>query len=179
MDFCILGLLLMKAQSSYELNQAFAQSLSLFYSSSLGSIQIALKKLLALGYVELQSEESGGRRKKIWQATAAGEVWFRSAMHSPLNPARLEESALARLHFLGLVDDPAERCRVLELIVATVERALAGLEDMAGQYQNLEHPAPWNTWLRYQLATLDYGLASHRQGLAWFRTLLESERRSR
>jgi DNA-binding PadR family transcriptional regulator len=178
MDFCIIGLLLMLPRSSYELRQAFAQSLGLFYSSSLGAIQASMKKLASLGYIELASEERGGRGKKTWRATALGTSWFYEAMHSPLPENRLEETALARLHFLGLVREGADRCAILTLIISAIESATSGLDYLKSQYDTMPVPEEWKHLQRYQMATLDYGLDSHRHGLAWFRNFLEQERRS-
>ncbi|MBU0936507.1 MAG: PadR family transcriptional regulator [Spirochaetes bacterium] len=176
MDFCIVGLLLLLPRSSYGLRQAFSETLSLFYSSSLGSLQLTLKKLQALGYVQLSHQQAGGRRKKTWQASAAGQAWFVKTMFDSIPASRLEETALARLHFLGLLPDSADRVTVLALIVATIEKALAGLEQMQSQYSQVFIPQEYRDMASYQLATLDYGVQSHRQALEWFRQRLDAEK---
>lgn len=175
MDLCVLGLLMIAPRSSYELRAAFASSLSLFYSSSLGSIQAALKRLAEAGLVELAAEEEGGRRKKTWRPTAAGRAWFRKEMRAPLPEGRLEEAALVRFHFLGLLKSRGERRAVLRLVVASVEAALRGLEELRAGLDLDAMPAAWREVARYQVGTLDYGLEAHRQGLAWFRARLEEE----
>jgi len=175
MDFCILGLLLILPRSSYELRVAFAQSLGLFYSGSLGSVQITVKKLLERGLVELACEQDLGRRKKTWQPTEAGRRWFFGAMHSPVPPGKLEETILARFHFLGLIDTRTERCTILAMLVTAIEKALDELEQQQTQLPENSIPEAWRQIAHYQLATLDYGIQAHRQGLAWFQQQLELE----
>jgi len=182
MDFCILGLLLIAPRSSYRLRKAFGETLGLFYSASLGSIQATVKKLYDKGYVTMREELAGARRAKVWEATGAGVAWFYDEFLSPIPEGRLEEGALARLHFLGLIDDRARRIAVLETIVQRITEATLSLRDLQGslerQMAGLELAPPQRRVVSYQLATLDYGICSHEHGLRWFTERLEAERSS-
>ena len=61
----ILGLLLLLGpQTLYSLNKQFEQGPSLFYRASFGSLQSALRTLLAAGSVRIHEETDGGRLKK-------------------------------------------------------------------------------------------------------------------
>ncbi len=51
MENIILGLLLLQPRSIYQLRKRIEQGLNLMYSCSMGSIQAAIKKLLASGYI--------------------------------------------------------------------------------------------------------------------------------
>lgn len=176
MDFCILGLLIMMPRSSYGLRQAFTQTLSLFYASSLGAVQATVKKLLGSGFIELSPGLPNPRGTKIWRVTPTGRAWFLSEMTADIAPGRLEETALARYHFLGLVPDSPGRCAVLELIVAHIEVASRGLDALQEHFQTMEIPEAFQDLAHYQQDTLDYGIKSHRHGLEWFRERLERER---
>ena len=50
MDNIILGLLLMCNRTIYQLRERIDKGISLMYSSSMGSIQAAIKKLLNCGF---------------------------------------------------------------------------------------------------------------------------------
>jgi len=178
MDFCILGLLMLGPASLYELNAAFARSLSLFYRASLGSLQAALRKLLAAGYVEIASEEPGGRRKRLYRIREEGRARFFALMSAPLPETRLEETALARYHFLGFLPGPAERATVLDRIISDAGKALAGLETLAAEISALVIPPEYLEMFRYQRGTLEYGIAAHRSALRWFRRRRAEERRA-
>ena len=57
MDNIILGLLLLSSRTIYQLRERIDKGLNMMYSSSMGSIQAAIKKLLNCGYI--QYEEAG------------------------------------------------------------------------------------------------------------------------
>ncbi len=46
MENVVLGLLIIQSLTLYDLNRAFKQGISLFYSASFGSLQIAVKNCL-------------------------------------------------------------------------------------------------------------------------------------
>ncbi|WP_017555838.1 PadR family transcriptional regulator [Nocardiopsis baichengensis] len=169
MAHVILGLLLIAPQSFYDLVKAFEAGIGLFYSASSGSIKRALDRLLAQGLIETDSTESGGRRRKAYRPTEAGRAEFRAWMTAapPTGPG-LETGALARLYFLGLLE-PEERPRVLRGIEERIEHGLAALADLDERLNARSAPEGLHDVFEYQRATLDYGLASHRFMLDWFR----------
>ena len=173
MAYVILGLLLLRPMSLYDLTRAFEAGVSLFYSASSGSIKRALDTLVAQGHVEVASEEEGGRRRRTHRVAESGRAHWREWMLAEPT-GNLEQAALSRLHFLGLLD-PAERRGVLEHIEARVATDLAQLEALESQVAGQEVPEELRDVATYQLATLDYGLASHRHALEWFRARLRQE----
>lgn len=176
MDFCVLGLLLIQEMTIYQLNKAFKASLSLFYSASLGSLQKATKKLLDEGKIGRREVQEGKRQKKIYYILPRGRDAFHDMMKSELPSSRLEETALARLSFLGLLETPEEKEEVLEVIVRSVTSALNGLTDMKRELNKQELPESLQEVYFWQMKTLDYGIMAHRAGLGWFQTLLEDYR---
>jgi DNA-binding PadR family transcriptional regulator len=167
---------MMREMTIYELSRAFRESLAPFYSSSLGSLQVAVRKLLARRLVAVREVMEGRRRKRIFKILAAGRGAFFAEMRSPIPPTRLEVAALSRVSFLGLVQDGQERAEILALIVASIRTALAGLEEMKARLSAVQVPAAWKDILRYRLLPLDYGIMAHRAGLAWFTGALKKAR---
>lgn len=173
----ILGLLMLGPQTLYSLNKHFEQGISLFYRASYGSLQSALKSLLAKEYVTFVEGIEGGRNKKTYSITEAGRDAFDAWMRAPLAGRDLEVAALSKLFFLGLVDEDATRVDVLDDVVAAIRRELETIEGFSAEVDALDVPGEYRRVFRYRRATLDYGLMAHRAGLEWFAALAEEERR--
>ncbi|MCO1654590.1 PadR family transcriptional regulator [Pseudonocardia humida] len=174
MAHVILGLLLIAPQSLYGLVKAFETGVSLFYSASSGSIKRALDGLLAQGLIEAASIEPGARGKKVYRVTDAGRAEFGSWMTGDPTGSDLEAAALPRLFFLGLLE-PADRAPVLRRITARIESDLDGLVALSRRLDSVDVPDEHRDVATHQFATLDYGIASHRFALAWFRDHLARE----
>ncbi len=174
MGYVILGLLLLRPMSLYDLIKAFEAGVSLFYSASSGSIKRALDGLVEQGRVEVAAVQPGGRGRKTHRVTEAGRRHFREWMGAELTGGDLETAALSRLYFLGLLDPP-ERGAVLDHIRSRVAGDLARLEALQLEVERYPVPDELRDVAAYQLATLRYGLASHRFALEWFRTELAAD----
>lgn len=168
MAHVILGLLLIAPQSYYDLVKGFEAGVALFYSASSGSIKRALDNLLATGLIEIASTETGGRGKKTYRVTDAGRQEFRAWMTGELGGSDLESAALARLYFLGLME-PAERVPVLHRIEARIESDLTRFSQLDEHLDTVDVPEGRGDVAAHQRATLDYGIASLRFALDWFR----------
>lgn len=168
----ILGLLLITPQSFYDLIKGFEAGVSLLYSASSGSIKRALDTLAARGLIEVASVESGGRGRKVYRVTDAGRKEFRAWMTAEPTGPDLETAALSRLCFLGLLE-PVERAPVLRRITARIETDLAALSALDEHIDTLDIPEEHRDLAAYQRAALDYGIASHRFMLDWFRERID------
>ena len=76
MENIILGLLLLKNRTIYELRKRINDGLNLMYSCSTGSIQAAIKKLLQNGHVAVRETTENGKLKKIYSITEKGKTAF-------------------------------------------------------------------------------------------------------
>jgi DNA-binding PadR family transcriptional regulator len=165
MAHVILGLLMLWPQSLYELTKNFEAGVSLFYSASTGSIKRAIDRLLADDRIAVES--SGGRRgKKVYAVTDAGRAEFRRWMLDDLSGSDAETAMLARAFFLGLLD-AAERPIVAAHIRDRIRDELGRLEHLEAQVSRAEVPGGFEDVARFQLATLQYGLATCRTALGW------------
>lgn len=174
MDFCILGLLMLFPHSLYDLKRAFSKSLSLFYSSSLGSIQVSVKKLLEQGLIEVHERSKKGRAKVTYRITEAGRAFFLTQLTAPIQAGRLEETVLARYHFLGLVERE-KRVETLRFLIAAIQASLTELQTLKASLDEMAIPPEWREVAHYQIATADYGIQAHQTGLVWFKKQLERE----
>jgi DNA-binding PadR family transcriptional regulator len=168
MQQVILGLLILHGPLSlYGVQRHFQQGISLFYSASFGSIQRALKQLAENDLVTASPSPGTGRASKPYAVTDAGRRAWREWMLSPLGGGDAETVMLARVFFVGLLDDPAERGAVLQAIRSRVSEDLAELDGVAATLDAMDVPEEFADVAAFQRATLDYGVRSHRLALAW------------
>lgn len=161
----ILGLLMLWPQSLYELRKNFEAGVSLFYSSSTGSIKRALDQLLANERIEVESE-GGSRGKKVYAVTDWGRQEFRRWMLSEMTGGDLEAAVLARVYFLGLLE-PHERAVVSGHIEERLREKLGHLERLEARTSTVQVPEGFEKIAEFQLATLQFGLISCRAALTW------------
>lgn len=152
-------------QSLYELTKNFESGVSLFYSASTGSIKRALDRLLADERIALESED-GARGKKVYAITDAGREEFRRWMLDGAFGGDSETAMLARTYFLGLLPE-GDRPVVASHIRDRIRRDVGRLEQLQAQLPEVSVPEGLEDVAKYQLATLQYGLATGRTALAW------------
>lgn len=167
MQNVILGLLMLAPMSLYDLHRAFTQGISLFYSASFGSIQRALRQLLDGGLVTAEPEPGNPRGKKVHTIAPAGRRAFHEWMRVPITGGDAETAMLARVFFLGLIEDKGERDRVVTTLRSRVAGDLADLRAAATTLDAQTMPEEFAGVFRFQRATLDYGLQSHELALQW------------
>lgn len=174
MAHVILGLLLIRPQSLYDLIKNFEAGMALIYSASSGSIKRALDGLLAKGAIEVASIESTGRGRKVYRTTAAGEQEFHSWMTGDIAGPDIEVAILSRMFFVGLLDS-TERPRVLKAFQERTATELAQLTAMEQAMETMQIPPEFEDLVTYQRAALDYGLSSTRHALTWLTDLAERD----
>lgn len=168
MEYVILGLLMIRNLTQYDIKNALQQKVSPFYSASLGSIQAALKKLEANGHVVLNETVEGGRKKKIYAINNLGRPYFMNWMLLSVTPNRLEQDVPTKLFFLGLVP-PQERLVIVKAVIQLLESIIQDFETSAVIAREKDAPMHLAHVVKYQLKTLDLGLFYHRSMLEWFK----------
>lgn len=171
MDFCVLGLLMIRDMALYELNKAFNTTLSLFFSGSMGSLQAAVQRLARRGLISRAESYHGKRVKKAYHILPAGRDAFFTEMMGEISSSRLEETALSRLSFLGHLENNARRLEALKIIEDAVSRDLRHLREMQREYRAMEIPDEAMRIARWQLKTLEYGIIAHRGAARFFRDI--------
>ena len=83
MDYIIWGLLILSNRTIYQLRSRIDKGLNMMYSSSTGSIQAALKKLLNSGYIDYHEFQDNGKQKKEYCITEAGRQSFHQWVNAP------------------------------------------------------------------------------------------------
>lgn len=104
MDNIILGLLLMCNRTIYQLRDRISKGINLMYSSSMGSIQAAVKKLLNCGYISYEEIIDNGKYKKIYCITESGKLHFYEWINAPIEEQNPKIPELAKVYFMGFSD---------------------------------------------------------------------------
>jgi DNA-binding PadR family transcriptional regulator len=173
MEHVVLGLLMIQSLTLYDLYRAFTQGISMFYSASYGSLQVAVRNLLKKGLVVYEEKVDKGRNKKVYSITDQGRSAFYAWMLSEIQPNKLEVIALSRVYFLGLLPSLEQRRQVVLEILKGIDLAQRQLGEVSSEYSRLEVPDLYKEILKYQLATLDYGVQAHVFARGWFQALLQ------
>ena len=158
-EYIILGFLLDREMSGYDVKQAIGLSTANFYDASFGSIYPALQRLEAAGLVAVSAGVSGGRFKKLYRISAAGRKRFFAWLEEPpvLHPTRNEH--LVKLFFYGRLS-AAKAAALLDRLCGLLAGRLAAFEALGPKVAGRAD--------RFQLATLRYGVDYYRFMLDWF-----------
>lgn len=171
MDKIILGLLILKSRTIYEIRTKFADNLNLMYSSSTGSIQAALKKLLTAGYVRCTEAVENGKRKKIYEITDSGRAGFSLWVNSAFDGAQNKNPELAKLYFMGL-SNQNERCSRIREFIQSLKETHATLSVVYNEGLSLTPSEQYRDLFNYQLATAKFGVDFTAFQINWFTELL-------
>jgi DNA-binding PadR family transcriptional regulator len=174
MEHVILGFLLIRALSQYDIHKALQKEVSPFYKASLGSIQNALKKLEKMGCVTIQRINEGGRRKNIYEITDLGKKQFEEWMKGEVRESRFEAEVSVRLFFMGHLDRES-RISIIKGYILFLEKMIKDMDEAEKVYQKQNVKEDYKEIVEYQFNTLDYGLHVYKATLEWFRNLLVKE----
>lgn len=173
MEFVILGLLMIRERTLYEMKKVLEDTISLFYSASFGSISSALGKLLEKQWIVVQAQVEHGRNKKMYAITPAGATAFHAWLGSHIPSEKVKDPALTRLFFMGYLA-PQQRIEVIENHVASLEAMYASLDLLEKQAAALAVPDKQQELAAFQRLTLHYGRDYYAFSIAWFKRLLTS-----
>jgi DNA-binding PadR family transcriptional regulator len=173
MDKVILGLLMIRPMTVYEINGAFKAGISLFFSASYGSIQSALKKLFESGKISFKESEESGRHKKTYSVTAKGKDEFHDWIKSPLPECKLEVNILSKIYFLGLVRSKNTRNAILQDIRNRIDNSLNSLNSLKTAESKKVRNNEASDVSFYQMRILDYGINSLFAGQKWVDDMLD------
>ncbi|MCR8641631.1 PadR family transcriptional regulator [Paenibacillus sp. N1-5-1-14] len=123
----ILGVLMEKNYSGYEIKQRFQTVFSFFYDASFGTIYPTLKRLEADQLItKVTIAQEGKPSKHEYSITESGKKMFAHYLRSPLTADVTRSDFLTRLYF-GEFADPSIIRKWLELYIAQKQLQLEGL----------------------------------------------------
>ncbi|MGO8879288.1 MAG: helix-turn-helix transcriptional regulator [Desulfomonilaceae bacterium] len=131
----LLGFLVRKSMTGYDLKKAFSISFSFFSGLSYGTIYPALKKMEQQGLVSKRLEiQDGIPNRKIYTITEAGRKSFLESLKSPFALEQPKSSFLMRLFFFAHLT-PEERKEITARQLDSVDQVRRQLEAARPQIQ--------------------------------------------
>lgn len=132
MDKIILGLLMIKQLTIYELRSVIETNFTSMCSNSMGSIQAAIKKLLQQDMVEFEEHVENSVNKKYYMLTELGRKCFLEWVQTAILPGKMKDMELSKLFFMGFV--PAQkRAALVEAHLADLKKEREHLERIQKQ----------------------------------------------
>ena len=172
MDHIILGLLLLSSRTIYQLRDRIDKGLNMIYSSSMGSIQAAIKKLLTHGYVQYEELLENGKHKKLYSITESGKQEFLQWVSSPISVQSSKNPDLAKLYFMCFSAQENSENQLQEYISHLTER-YAELKAICDEAENINVPDQFRDIFYYQDATAQYGKDFIKFNIEWFQKFFE------
>lgn len=127
----ILGMLISRSLTGYEMKQLFESVFANFYNATFGTIYPMLAKMEKQGLITKESViQQGKPNKNVYSITAEGKARFTAYLHSDIEKQEVKSDFMVRLYFGEL----AGRELVLEWLRQSIKRAEALLERLHGDY---------------------------------------------
>lgn len=171
MDNIILGLLILQSRTIYQLRERINKGLNLMYSSSTGSIQAAVKKLLNSGYISFEETVENGRHKKIYFITESGKHHFLEWINKPLEEQNIRCPELVKVYFMGF-SDKQNRVESIEKHLSYLREQYCILNVICEEANNTEIPENSRDIFTFQLLSAFYGRDLYKFNIDWFENVL-------
>jgi len=175
MDNIILGLLLLCNRTIYQLRERIDKGLNLMYSSSMGSIQAAIKKLLNCGYIDFQEMVENGKYKKVYHMTESGKQYFLKWINSPIEQQGVRFPGLVKVYFMGFSDKEKREANIQNYLTHLKEQYCV-LEMICQEANHVDISESNKEIFDYQLASAIYGKDLYKFNIDWFENLLSKMR---
>lgn len=172
MDNIILGLLILESRTIYRLRERIKKGMDLMYSSSMGSIQAAIKRLLDRGYISYSERVENGKYKKIYSITGSGKRCFFEWINSPFEVENTKNPELAKVYFMGLSDKTSRRVNIEQYLAQLAERYHV-LDAICEEAKRMDVTEESQDIIFYQLAAARYGRDFMRFNIGWYKKLID------
>lgn len=161
--YVILGMLRMGRRTGYEIKTLVDCSTRFFWAASYGQIYPELRRLEEAGLVAGEEDPQGGRQRRAFRLTAAGERALHDWITSDAPPQfEMRHEGLLRLFFCDAVE-PGERAKLVRTIRAEHERVRGELRALQPGAESSAreggHEAP--------LRVLEFGIAYQDFVVGW------------
>ena len=197
MDKIILGILMLHRMTAYEIKNVIKNSFKSMCSDSLGSIQVALKRLFEMEMVIFEEVVENGVNKKRYAITEVGQAELLEWLKIPIDNSKTKNVDLAKLLFMGYVSKKEQEILIDKVILSLEEEYRSFLQlresidisaeqlqieeylNMDKQYQermkSLYNENNLSSKIKeiskFTLAALDYGIDNMEFNIEWFKKL--------
>lgn len=149
----ILGLLLEKSRTGYEINQVFETVFTHFYKSSYGMIYPTLKKLEKSGMVEKNIVNQEGKpSKNVFSISDLGVEEFKKYLDTDIALESKESEFMVRMYLGGFVTEDVLQ-KWIEQEIKLKEEAISQLET---NYENWRNVMTFTQKITYEIGHKQY-----------------------
>lgn len=171
MDKIVLGLLLLSSRTIYQLRERVDKGLNLMYSSSMGNIQAAIKKLLSHGYIGYEEVIDNGKYKKIYSITESGKQHFLEWINMPIEAQNIRCPELVKVYFMGF-SDKKNREAIIEQYLSFLKEQHRLLDAICKEAETAEISEENKDIVNYQILSAFYGRDLYKFNIDWFENAL-------
>ena len=197
MDKIILGILMLRRMTAYEIRNVIKNNFKSMCSDSLGSIKSALKKLFELKMVTYEELVEKTVNKKRYAITDVGQEALIEWIKIPVDTSKTKNLDFGKLLFMGYVSKSDQK-KLIDKIILSLESEYAELKKLKESIVAEEEIATLENYLftdieyeerirrlnngndisenikeisKFTLATLDYGIDMTVFNIEWFKKL--------
>lgn len=185
MDIIVLGLLMIRSCTIYEMRKSIETWLSNISSNSLGSIQASIKKLMDKDMIDFSEYVENSVNKKAYAITEKGKKYFLENISSPML-YKEKNMELSKFFFMGFSDQHSWE-GLIDAYIVELQRELNELEKISTEalprfdpnenfvdtlrekgvsYEITDEQV--NNIALFQYATLDLGMEQLKFQIKWF-----------
>ncbi|NDI36547.1 PadR family transcriptional regulator [Chengkuizengella sediminis] len=172
MIYVILGLLMLRKMTVYDIKNVLEREVSPFYAASYGSIQNAIKKLLKEEAITYTESIDNGRAKKVYQLTEKGKEDFINWLSSEINIDTPKDDGLLKLYFYGFLN-MEKRIRLLEKYTSVLREKIHSYKTYQTKAKDYKIPNGYGEIADFQFTTLEYAIRHYAFDLEFYEELLE------
>ena len=130
MDKILLGMLLFRRSTIYEIRNYIKCNMKPICSDSTGSIQAGLKKLLDKKYIGYEQITENNKTKKLYYATALGKDEFLNWIDKPVDAFKNRNMDLGKIFFIGMLP--------IDKRIHLIEQSINNLKEEQNYYNNIK-----------------------------------------
>jgi DNA-binding PadR family transcriptional regulator len=129
----ILGLLMQKSMSGYDIKQIFESVFSYFFDASYGTIYPTLNHMEKDGYIEKDTVlQEGKPNKNVYSITEKGKELFFDYLDSPIEPDVCRSDFLMRMYFGNYSNED----KITDWIKGAMDQSKRTIEQLEANYEN-------------------------------------------
>lgn len=191
MNIIILGLLMIQNFTIYEMKKIIEKNFTNISSSSVGSMQAAVKKLLSKNMISFSEYVEDSVNKKVYEITGEGKKYFLSSISEPMR-YKEKNMELSKFFFMGFAPK-SMRLKLVKAYIAELQEELSLLEQIKFAAENQpDFDEDYLSMLKekgaaqiqtvsdireiafYQLAMLDLSIDKIKFQIQWFENFKEN-----
>ena len=137
MKYFLLGLLMLKEMTVYQLKAMIAENFTAMCSDSMGSIQAALKNLLSNGLITCTAVKEKNVEKKYYRIKENGRKEFLLWLQNPMDMSQGKNTELGKLLFMGILPND-KRVELISAVIKNLESELTYLKQILDVNKDVE-----------------------------------------